>query len=150
MSYRITKSLWVPRPIDEVFDFFGNAANLEQMTPPWVGFKILTPQPIEMRAGSLIDYRISLHGLPLRWRTEITTWKPPFEFVDEQLKGPYRRWHHRHTFESRDGGTLVGDEVTYDVVGGALVNRLFVAGDVKKIFAFREEALRRLFHNQRA
>jgi len=149
MSYRITKSVWVPRPIDEVFEFFGNAANLELMTPPWLAFKILTPQPIAMCAGTLIDYRISLRGLPMRWRSEITVWKPPFEFVDEQRKGPYRRWHHRHTFESRNGGTLVGDEVNYDVLGGALIHRLFVEGDLKKIFAFREETLRRLF-DQRA
>lgn len=149
MSYRITKSVWVPRPIDEVFEFFGNAANLETMTPPWLAFKILTPQPIAMHTGTTIDYRISLRGLPMRWRSEITHWNPPFEFVDEQLKGPYRRWHHRHTFETWDGGTLVGDDVTYDVLGGALVNRLFVKKDLKQIFAFREETLHRLF-DQRA
>jgi len=145
MSYRIAKSLWVPRPIDEVFEFFGNAANLELMTPPWLAFKILTPEPIEMRPGTTIDYRISLRGLPMRWRSQITTWNPPFEFVDEQLKGPYRRWHHRHTFESRDGGTLVGDEVNYDVLGGNLIHRVFVEGDLRKIFAFREETMLRLF-----
>jgi len=150
MSYRIAKTLWVPRPIEDVFAFFGTAANLELMTPPWLSFKIITPQPIEMRPGTRIDYRISLRGLPMRWRSEITEWNPPFSFVDEQLKGPYRHWHHRHTFESRDGGTLVGDEVTYDVLGGALVHRLFVEGDLKKIFAFREETMRRLFHNQGA
>lgn len=150
MSYRIVKSLWVPRPIDDVFEFFGNAANLELMTPPWLAFKIVTPEPIEMRPGTTIDYRISLRGLPMRWRSEITTWKPPFEFVDEQLKGPYRRWHHRHTFESRDGGTLVGDEVNYDVLGGDLIHTLFVEGDLRKIFAFREETMLRLFHNQSA
>ena len=150
MSYRIAKTLWVPRPIDEVFEFFGNAANLELMTPPWLAFRILTPQPIAMRPGTAIDYRISLRGLPMRWRSEITTWNPPFEFVDEQRKGPYRKWHHRHTFESRDGGTLVGDEVTYDVLGGDLIHRLFVAGDLRKIFAFREETMLRLFHNQSA
>ena len=147
MSYRIAKTLWVPRPIDAVFEFFGNAANLELMTPPWLAFKILTPQPIEMCPGTHIDYRISLRGLPMRWRSEITTWKPPFEFVDEQRKGPYRQWHHRHTFESRDGGTLVGDEVTYDVLGGDLIHRLFVAGDLRKIFAFREETMLRLFRD---
>ncbi|MEI6244378.1 MAG: SRPBCC family protein [Acidobacteriota bacterium] len=145
MSYRIAKSLWVPRPIDDVFEFFGNAANLELMTPPWLAFKILTPEPIEMRPGTTIDYRISLRGLPMRWRSQITTWNPPFEFVDEQLTGPYRRWHHRHTFESRDGGTLVGDEVNYDVLGGNLIHRVFVEGDLRKIFAFREETMLRLF-----
>lgn len=150
MSYRLAKSVWVPRPIDEVFDFFGNAANLELMTPPWLAFKILTPQPIVMRPGTTINYRISLRGLPMRWQSEITVWKPPFEFVDEQVKGPYRRWHHRHTFESRDGGTVVGDEVDYDVFGGALIHRFLVEGDLRKIFAFREKTLQRLFHNHRA
>jgi ligand-binding SRPBCC domain-containing protein len=145
MSYRLTKSVWVPRPIDEVFEFFGNAANLEKMTPPFLSFKILTPQPIEMRPGTTIDYRISLRGLPMRWRSEITVWKPPFEFVDEQLKGPYRKWHHLHTFEARDGGTLVGDVVTYEVLGGALIHKLFVEGDLKKIFDYREATLHRLF-----
>ena len=141
MSFVLKKSVWVPRPIDEVFHFFGDAANLELMTPPWLQFKILTPQPIAMRPGTLIDYRISLRGLPMRWRTEITAWNPPFEFVDEQLKGPYRKWHHRHTFVERDGGTEVGDEVTYDVLGGALIRHFFVKGDLEKIFAFRERTL---------
>ena len=145
MSFRITKSVWVPRPINEVFDFFGDAANLERMTPPWLNFKILTPQPVIMRPGTTIDYRISLRGLPMRWRSEISVWNPPYEFVDEQLKGPYKRWHHRHTFETRDEGTLVGDDVEYDVLGGALIHRLFVQKDLQKIFAYREETLHRLF-----
>lgn len=145
MSFVLKKTVWVPRPIEEVFEFFGNASNLEQMTPPWLGFKILTPQPIVMRPGTLIDYRISLRGLPMKWRTEISTWNPPFEFVDEQLKGPYRQWHHRHTFVSRDGGTDVTDEVTYNVLGGAIIRNLFVKNDLEKIFAFREKTLREKF-----
>lgn len=145
MSFVLKKSVWVPRPIEEVFDFFGDASNLEQMTPPWLAFKILTPQPIEMRPGTLIDYRISLRGLPMKWRTEITTWNPPFEFVDEQLSGPYRQWHHRHTFVARDGGTDVTDEVTYDVLGGAIIRHLFVKNDLEKIFAFREATLKARF-----
>lgn len=145
MSFRLEKSVWLPRPIDEVFAFFGDAGNLEVMTPPWLSFKILTPRPIDMRPGTLIDYRIALHGIPMKWRTEITAWNPPFEFVDEQLSGPYRRWHHRHTFREENGGTRVGDEVTYDVLGGWLVNKVFVERDVTRIFNYREETLKRLF-----
>lgn len=136
--------LWLPRPRPEVFAFFSEARNLEAITPPWVKFEVLTPAPIEMRAGTLIDYRLRVHGFPLRWRTEITAWDPPFRFADSQLRGPYRRWVHTHTFEEKDGGTLCGDNVSYAVPGGALIERLFVRRDVERIFAFRQEAMRRL------
>ncbi|MEO8071308.1 MAG: SRPBCC family protein, partial [Acidobacteriota bacterium] len=85
----------MPKPIDEVFEFFGDARNLERLTPAFVNFKILTPQPIVMRPGTLIDYRISLRGLPVKWRSEITEWNPPYSFVDEQRRGPYKKWIHR-------------------------------------------------------
>ena len=137
--------LWLPRPLDEVFEFFIDARNLGVITPEWVNFEILTPTPIEMRVGALIDYRIRVRGLPLPWRTLIREWNPPRSFVDEQIRGPYRRWHHTHTFAAKDGGTLCGDEVRYAVWGGALVNRLFVRRDVERIFAFREAALRKRF-----
>jgi len=147
MSYRLSRSLLVPRPIDEVFAFFGDARNLERLTPPFLNFRILTPPPIEMRPGTLIDYRISLHGLPMRWRSEITEWKPPYSFVDEQLRGPYKRWVHRHTFAEETGGTRVGDEVQYDVLGGDLVHRLFVKSQLEKIFNYRVAVLEQLFHD---
>ena len=147
MSYRLSRSLLVPRPIDEVFAFFGDAANLERLTPPFVNFRILTPPPIVMRPGTLIDYRISLRGLPMRWRSEITEWRPPYSFVDEQRRGPYKKWVHRHTFSEEAGGTRVGDEVTYDVIGGALVHTLFVKRDLEKIFDYRVTVLRELFHD---
>lgn len=145
MSYRLEKSVWVPETIANVFDFFSDAGNLELLTPPWLGFTIVTPRPIAMHEGTRINYRISLRGIPMGWESEITVWKPPFEFVDEQIRGPYRRWHHRHTFTPQNNGTLVTDEVTYDVLGGAIVNRLFVRGELEKIFAFREETLRKRF-----
>jgi len=135
----------VPRPLTAVFPFFGDARNLQRLTPPWVHFTILTPDPIEMRAGALIDYRIRIHGLPLRWRTRITAWEPPFRFVDEQLRGPYRQWIHEHTFEALPGGTLCRDRVRYAVWGGALINRLFVRADIQRIFAHREQAIREIF-----
>lgn len=137
--------LWLPRSQDEVFPFFADAANLGEITPPWVKFQVLTPRPIVMQAGTLIDYRIRVHGLPIRWRTEITEWTPPYRFVDVQLSGPYTLWHHTHTFEEKDGGTLCGDNVTYRPRGGALIQRLFVRRDVERIFAYRRKRLLELF-----
>jgi len=102
-----------------VFPFFAEARNLETLTPPWLKFEVLTPAPIVMRPGTLIDYRIRVHGLPIRWRTEITAWDPPHRFVDVQLHGPYTLWHHTHTFEERDGGTLCLDHVRYCRARGA-------------------------------
>ncbi|MEO8275515.1 MAG: SRPBCC family protein [Thermoanaerobaculia bacterium] len=135
----------LPRDRDEVFAFFADAANLERLTPPWLGFEILSPQPLAMHVGTLIDYRLRIHFIPVRWRSEITVWEPPFRFVDEQRRGPYRLWHHTHTFEECDGGTLVGDHVRYAVPGGALVHRLLVEKDVRTIFDYREKTLRELF-----
>ena len=147
MSYRLSRSLLVPRPIDEVFAFFGDAANLERLTPPFLKFRILTPPPIVMRPGTLIDYRISLHGLPMKWRSEITEWRPPYSFVDEQRRGPYKSWIHRHTFAAESGGTRVSDDVQYEVTGGALVHRLLVQGQLEKIFNYRLTVLGELFHD---
>jgi ligand-binding SRPBCC domain-containing protein len=137
--------LWLPRSREEVFPFFSEARNLEELTPPWLKFEVLTPSPVAMRAGTLIDYRIRIHGLPIRWRTEIIEWDPPHRFVDVQLKGPYTRWQHTHTFAERDGGTLCCDEVRYRPRGGALVNRLFVRRDVERIFEYRQKRLREIF-----
>jgi ligand-binding SRPBCC domain-containing protein len=136
---------WLPRPRSEIFPFFAEARNLEKLTPPWLKFEVLTPSPIIMRAGLLIDYRIKIHGLPIPWRTEIVAWEPPQRFVDVQLRGPYRLWHHTHTFEERDGGTLCRDEVRYAPLGGALLNWLFVRRDVERIFAYRKERLEEMF-----
>lgn len=135
----------VPRPRPEVFAFFADAGNLEVLTPPFLGFRILTPQPIEMHPGTLIDYRISLHGLPLKWRTRIAVWEPPARFVDEQLKGPYRLWVHEHTFEDAGASTVVVDHVRYASPFGALANWLLVAREVKTIFAYREAKLKEVF-----
>ena len=93
----------------------------------------------------LIDYRISIHGFPIGWRTEIVEWDPPHRFVDEQLKGPYTLWHHTHSFEERDGGTCCRDDVRYRPYGGMLMNALFVRRDVKRIFAYRRKRLNELF-----
>lgn len=136
---------WLPAPRHRVFAFFADAANLESITPPWLNFGILTPLPIAMHAGTLIDYRLRMRGLPMRWRTLISAWEPPVRFVDEQLRGPYRQWIHTHTFEEQAGGTLCRDRVEYAVPGGALINRLFVRREVEAIFAYRRRALQRIF-----
>lgn len=142
--------LWLPRPRDQVFAFFADAHNLQTITPPWLNFEVLTPAPIAMRPGALIDYRIRVHGLPIRWRTEITEWNPPYHFVDLQLRGPYTHWHHTHNFEERHGGTLCLDDVRYRPRGSALVNWLFVRRDVESIFAFRTERLDHIFGEKSA
>jgi ligand-binding SRPBCC domain-containing protein len=136
--------LWLPRPIDEVFEFFSNANNLQAITPWWLSFKVLTPGPIKIRAGTHIDYKLRIRGIPVRWQTEITEWTPPYRFVDVQKRGPYRRWVHEHTFTEQNGGTQCRDFVRYAVRGGALINRLFVRRDVEKIFNHRQKKMREL------
>lgn len=140
-TYTLQDELWLPRRIDDVFEFFADAYRLEEITPPWLHFHVLTPRPIPMHPGTLIDYRLKLHGLPLRWKTEISEWNPPFYFVDRQLKGPYRLWRHLHTFEEKDGGTLVRDHVDYAMFGGPLVHRFFVKNDLQRIFEYRRKKM---------
>lgn len=140
--------LWLPRTPTELFPFFADAANLDTITPPWLHFHIVTPRPIAMGAGALIDYRLQVRGLPLRWRTLIKEWQPPHRFVDEQLRGPYRLWLHEHTFEARDGGTLARDFVRYAVPFDWLLHRWFIRPDIEKIFAYRQQSLRRLFASE--
>jgi ligand-binding SRPBCC domain-containing protein len=144
-TFEHRSELWLSRPIYEVFAFFSNAANLEQLTPAWLHFHILTPQPIPMAIGTRIQYRLRLHGFPIRWESKITAWEPPQRFVDQQLRGPYRLWYHEHTFLERGGRTCVRDRVTYAVFGGALVNSLFVARHIQRIFAYRTQRLSELF-----
>lgn len=141
----VSSVLLLPRPAAEVFPFFADAANLEVITPPWLRFEILTPRPIAMGAGTLIEYRLRLHGIPLRWQSEITVWEPPHRFVDEQRRGPYRRWIHEHTFAERDGRCEVRDFVRYRVPFGAAADRLFVRRDVRRIFEYRARRLVEIF-----
>jgi len=143
--YHLRTSTWLPQPLDRVFDFFADASNLEVLTPPWLRFEILTPAPTEMRAGTRIDYRLRLHGIPLRWNSEIVVWEPPHRFVDVQRRGPYRLWEHEHGFTPQAGGTLVSDLVTYSVFGGRLVQRLLVGPDLRKVFTYRHDRLSQVF-----
>jgi ligand-binding SRPBCC domain-containing protein len=139
------KELWLPAPLETVFPFFAKPHNLQILTPPWLNFEILTPESIEMCVGTLIDYKLHIRGIPIRWQSEITVWEPPRRFVDEQRKGPYRQWIHEHRFEERDGGTLCTDHVRYAAPGGALVEKFFIRPDIEKIFAYRAEMLIRSF-----
>jgi ligand-binding SRPBCC domain-containing protein len=140
-QYRLKTRLFVARPLEETFAFFADAGNLQKLTPPWLSFRIRTPQPIAMRPGALIDYLIVVHGLPVPWRTRISEWAPPARFVDEQLWGPYWKWHHTHAFSAVDGGTMVEDTVHYSPIGGAMMQALMVKNDLTKIFTYRQFAI---------
>ncbi|QOI99417.1 MAG: SRPBCC family protein [Phycisphaeraceae bacterium] len=151
-TYTLHREQFIPLPREFVFPFFADAGNLERITPPFLQFSILTPRPIDMRAGALIDYRIRLRGLPIRWRTLISTWQPPFRFVDEQVKGPYLLWRHEHTFEPAPGGTRCTDRVDYRIPGGPLapiLHRLIVRRDLERIFDYRARALADVFAQDR-
>jgi ligand-binding SRPBCC domain-containing protein len=134
----------VPASLDETFAFFSDAANLERLTPPWLNFRIRTPQPIAMAEGTEIEYRIVLYGLPIPWLTRIDVWEPGVRFVDRQVRGPYRWWHHEHRFEAADGGTRVIDHVEF-VPRARLVSGPMVRRDVRRIFDYRKGRLPALF-----
>jgi ligand-binding SRPBCC domain-containing protein len=130
-------------PPERAFAFFADARNLEAITPPWLRFRVVTSEPITMAEGTLIDYRLRLHGLPLRWRTRIDAWEPPNRFVDTQLRGPYALWEHTHTFAAAGAGAVVmSDRVRYALP--LLAPAWFVRRDLDRIFDYRREAIRRL------
>ena len=147
--HEFQSELWLPLSPEKLFPFFANAANLDAITPPWLHFHIITPPPIVMSEGTLIDYRLRVHGFPLRWRTRINVWQPPNRFVDEQIRGPYRKWVHEHTFEASNGGTLARDVVRYAVPFDFITHRWLVRPDVERIFRYRSDALRQRFGDDR-
>jgi ligand-binding SRPBCC domain-containing protein len=147
-EYRFTACQTIARPRPEVFEFFSRAEHLERITPPEVGFHIITPTPITIGEGTLIDYRLSLRGLPVRWQSRITVWDPPFKFADEQVRGPYKQWIHTHRFTEVDAGTTeMEDEVLYRLPlepFGDLA-QLFVEWEIKNIFDYRKKTIEELF-----
>jgi uncharacterized protein (TIGR01777 family) len=139
---------WVPRPIDEVFAFFGDAQNLEVLTPPHLRFKVLKSSTHPLQAGTRIDYKLQLHGIPFRWQSLIGEWNPSTHFSDTQKRGPYKKWHHTHTFIEQDGGTLMRDHALYRLPFGVLgdtVAYFLVKKDLEKIFSYRITKVRELF-----
>jgi ligand-binding SRPBCC domain-containing protein len=141
---RLHRETIVPASLEDTFAFFSDASNLERLTPPWIRFRITTPLPVVMRVGLEIDYRIVLHRWPIPWKTRIDVWEPGVRFVDRQLAGPYRWWHHEHRFESSPRGTRMTDDVEFVPrlrrISGRMVRR-----DVERIFDFRQEILRQIF-----
>ena len=134
----------IERSLEEVFGFFSDPYNLESITPPWLRFRVENCSTPTIGEGTTIDYRLRIRGIPLRWRSRIGAWRPPFEFVDEQVVGPYRRWVHHHAFREVPGGVRVEDRVEYAVPGGALVERFFVRPDLERIFDHRQASLQAL------
>lgn len=148
MGHVLEREQLIPRPRSEVFRYFADAANLQAITPEFLRFRILTPLPIEMRAGALIEYRLQLFGVPFHWKTRIEEWRPEERFVDQQLSGPYRRWWHLHTFEERPGGTLMRDRVEYELPFGPVGRRahqVLVRRQLEAIFDFRRRAIEEIF-----
>lgn len=143
-TYRLERTQFIPKKPDEVFSFFKKPENLEQLTPKSLGFKILTPSPIEMKEGAVIDYTINLLGMPVRWTTLITDYKPNESFQDVQIRGPYSYWHHTHRFKAVNGGTEMTDEVIYALpLGpiGNLAHTLFVKSNLQQIFDYRHKTI---------
>ena len=144
-GYQLLAVQRFPCGCEDVFSFFSDATNLEAITPAELSFNILTPLPIEMRKGTLLDYRLRIRGFPVRWRTEITSWDPPHRFTDMQLRGPYQWWIHEHTFQQDGDEAVVTDVVEYGVPLGWLAHPLFVRHDLYNIFAFRQRVMAQRF-----
>lgn len=138
----------VSAPLDEVFAFFGRPENLARITPGWLGFRILTPSPVAMREGAIIDYEVKLGPVPTRWRSMITTFDPPHRFVDEQLDGPYSFWHHTHEFEASGDETIIRDRILYLMPFGPLgrlARALVVRRQLEAIFTHRQKVIEDVF-----
>ena len=148
--YTLSSTQFIEKSIDEVFTFFSKPENLSVITPSKLGFKILTPIPIEMGPGRIIDYQIYLLGIPIHWRTLITDYNPPNMFIDQQIKGPYNMWHHTHTFHKVEGGVEIKDKVVYSIpfgILGRILNYLWIRKDLENIFVHLKIVIDKLFEN---
>lgn len=144
-THLLERSQRVEVPVERAFAFYGDGRNLEPLTPPWLHFEVTTPGPLTLQAGTLLDYKLKLHRVPIRWTTLIEIWEPPLRFVDSQANGPYSLWEHTHLFEQDgDGATIIRDRVRYALpLGplGAIAQRLFVRRDLERIFNYRRDAV---------
>ena len=150
--YALSRRHWVPTGLHETFEFFERPGNLPRITPPWLGFRILTPEPIVMARGLVIDYRVRVLGFPSHWRSAIVEYEPPHMFRDVQLIGPYRLWDHRHRFRRERGGTLIEDFVVYEMplgLLGAAIHRLLVDRQLGAIFRYRQARIEELLRGSR-
>ena len=150
-EYILERKQIIERPCAEVFDFFADAGNLEQITPPELNFRIITPQPIDIKKGALIDYQLKLHGIPITWKTEITQWNPPFDFVDSALKSPYKQWIHLHSFEEGERGeTIMKDLVRYRLPLEPLgdLAHWYVKKELNYIFDYRYKIIEEIFRSK--
>jgi len=141
----------VALPIEQTFEIYADAFNLEVITPPFLRFRVVSPAPVLMGVGTLIEYRLRLHGIPVRWLTRIEEWEPPLRFVDRQVSGPYALWHHTHEFETDGDATLIRDRVRYRIGFGpigSLALRLLVRRDVEGIFDYRRAAMSELIRSR--
>lgn len=146
--YTLKRTQLIKHPREEVFKFFKKPENLEKITPVDVGFAILTPLPIEIHTGTILDYKINLLGFHIRWTTLITNYSEPEQFTDVALKGPYSFWHHRHTFEESEKGTIMTDEVTYAIpfgILGRLTHKFWIKKQLENIFDYRAQVISSLF-----
>ena len=146
--HALTSEIWLPGPINSVFEFFSLPENLNRITPAWLDFRILNSGNTIINDSTRIDYRLKIRGITVNWQSEIRLWDPPKSFVDVQLKGPYKSWVHHHEFEEREGGTLVRDRVEYTLHGWvfeSLLNHFVVKKDLDRIFQYRRERLQEIF-----
>ncbi len=150
-TYTLNRKQVVSRPLENIFTFFTKAENLALITPPSLAFRVLTPSPVTVERGRIIDYTIRLLGVEVRWRSMITTYEPPLYFVDEQIMGPYSFWHHAHTFERRGTSTVIHDQVRYALplclsgIPQDLLHRLYVRPNLQHIFDYRRDVIARMF-----
>lgn len=152
MTHKFKTSVTLPLEIDETFSFFADASNLEIITPPELSFHIVAPQPLTVKEGTEIDYRLRLYGLPIAWRARITNWNPPHRFVDEQIQGPYKMWVHIHRFYEQNGNTAIVDEVWYQLPLWPLGEIAYplVAAQLKRIFRFRKQSIKKALVGKRS